>query len=93
VQPIFGQRFLSCEPFGLCDFGFVVGKDEVAASAVEIVRGSEVGECYRRVFNVPAGSSLAPGAVPRDLSWLLGFPDDKVGGVAFVRVGVYSVDC
>src|SRR5437660_1045902 len=60
VHPVAGHGSFPRDSFHLGNFGFVVGKDKVAASAVDIVLGAK--KLFRdgRVFNVPAGSATAP---------------------------------
>src|SRR2546425_496067 len=93
VGPILCQRLLSGKSFGLRDLCFVMWKDQLRASAMQIVGGPKMGECYRGVFDVPARSSLAPWAVPGNLSRLLIFPEDEVARVPLFRIRIDPMNC
>ena len=82
VGPV-GDHRLVVAAFALGDFVFVVREDEVEAAAVDVERFAEQLLAHRGAFDVPAGSAVAPRAVPRRLAGLGCFPQCEVGGVAF----------
>ena len=68
VHPVFGNGF-SCEAFGLGDFVFVVGKNEVQTTSVNVKGFPEMFHTHCRAFNVPSRASRAPRAVPGWFFW------------------------
>ena len=48
----------------LCNFVGVVGKSIVNTAAMDVKVTAEVLNAYGRALNVPAGITIAPGAVP-----------------------------
>src|SRR6266705_2558062 len=93
VQPVFCQRLLSGQSLGLRYLCFVMWKDQFGPPSMKIIRAPEIRECYRSVFNVPAGSSFAPWAVPGNLTGFLALPEDEVARVSLFRVRIDPVNC
>src|SRR5512143_592530 len=61
----------------------MVRKDEVLAAGVDVEGFAQMLEPHGRTFDVPAGPSRAPGAVPGGLSLLRRLPESEVEGVLF----------
>src|SRR5207245_7882168 len=93
VRPIFCQWLLSGQSLSLCNLCFMMRKDQLGSSAVEIIGWTKMRQCYRGVFDVPAWSSLAPWTVPGNLSRLLALPENKVARVLFFGIWIHSVNC
>ena len=71
---------------GLGDLVGVVDGDMVFAAAVDIEEIAEIFRRHGRAFDMPAGETLSPRAVPFHLALFVRraeFPQGKVGGVAF----------
>ena len=73
VNPVAGKLFARVG-FGLRDLVFVMREDQVVAAAVDIDLFTEFGEVHGRAFDVPAGTALAPRAIPGNFTGLGGFP-------------------
>ena len=72
---------------GLGDFVFVVGEDEVQPAAVDVQRQGNVLFAHGRAFDVPAGASLAPRAVPVGFAGFGAFPQGEVQRVFLFLAG------
>ena len=59
VNPIFCKS-LASEGFGLCDFVFVVGEDEVSSTTVDIDLLAKGFHIHCRAFDMPTGTAFAP---------------------------------
>ena len=88
MRPVFRKLFTR-QTFGLCNLVFVVGKNEVFPSAVDIYLIAERRAVHRRTLYVPAGAALAPGRLPAYLALFRRFPERKVGGVSLINVVVH----
>ena len=86
VQPAPGERRLSGDRLGLGDLAFVMGEDEVGASAVEVERRSEEAGAHHRALDVPTRAAGTPRALPRGLARGLSLPEDEVEGIPLVRI-------
>ena len=87
VQPVLGHR-LAVAALALGDFVLVMRKDQVESTAVDVERLAQQAAAHRRALDVPAGASLAPGAVPGRFARLGRFPEREVGGGAFLGRGL-----
>ena len=56
--------------FALCNFIFVMGENKVLTAAMDIDGLSEIASAHSGAFDMPAGSSLAPGGLPVGLAGL-----------------------
>src|SRR6267143_597496 len=92
MRPVFRQRLLPRQSFSLRNLRFMMWKNKLGPTAVKIIGRSKIRERYRRIFDMPAGSSPTPRAVPSDLTRLLVLPQDKVAWVQFFRVRINSVN-
>ena len=63
---------------------FVVGKDQIPATTVNVDGLAEMGTDHRRALQVPAGTATPPGTVPTRLIIGGGFPEYEIPRVAFV---------
>src|SRR5437667_12147474 len=63
MHPVPRERFTR-RAFGLCAFAFVMWIDQVGATTVQIDRPSELPQCERRAFDVPAGATVSPERLP-----------------------------
>jgi hypothetical protein len=77
MQPVARER-LTGIAFGLGDFVFMVGEDEVVAAAVNVDLLAQVSQVHRGAFDVPPRPALAPRAVPARLTRLRRLPQGKV---------------
>src|SRR6185295_14765825 len=82
VHPVFRLR-LAVAAFALRDFVLVMREDEIEPPAVNIKRLTENPPAHGGAFDVPAGASLSPRAIPRRLAGLGAFPQGKIGGRSF----------
>ena len=85
-----GFRLLSMAASALGNFVFVMGKDKILATTVNIDGVRQMFFDHRRAFNMPAWATTPPGAIP---SWLIlarWLPQHKVGGFFFVGRIVHS---
>ena len=81
VHPVAGKGF-AVGPFALGDFVFVMRKNQVRSAAVNVESFAEVVATHRRAFNVPTGTSRAPGRIPLRFAGFGVFPEHEVHGVA-----------
>ena len=80
---------LAGEAFGLGDFVFVVGEDEVDAAGVDIEGGAEILDGHDGTFDVPTGATGADFGIPGEFAFLRSFPEGEVAGVGlFVLVDI-----
>ncbi len=80
---------LAMRAFGLGNFVFMMRKLKINPATMNVDRLAEMLCGHGRAFDMPAGTSPAPRAVPDRIFWFtfLGeFPEREVGGVAFVFV-------
>src|SRR5262249_52398987 len=78
VKPVFGLR-LAVAALALGNFVLVVWKDQVEAPTVDVEGLAQQAAAHGRAFDMPAGASLAPGAVPGGLARLGVLPEGKIG--------------
>ena len=90
VNPVF-HEFFAGKRLGLRDFVFVMRENKVAAAAVYVNLIAERRAVHCRTFDMPAGTSFAPRAVPRDFAFFCGLPKRKVQR-AFLVVFVFDAD-
>ena len=73
----------------LGDFALVVGEYVVHAAGVDVKALAEVFDGHSGAFNMPAGETLAPLALPFELAaGFGGFPKGEIAGIALEGVGV-----
>ena len=77
VHPIFCKRY-AVGSLRLRDLVLVVREYQVFAAGVNVDLRAEVALAHDRALDVPAGSSLAPGAIPIRLSLFLRLPQDEI---------------
>ena len=92
VQPVV-RKGHTIAAFGLRNLVFVVGEGEVLPAAVNVNRLAEVTQVHRRAFNVPAGATLAPRAVPGRLARLCALPEREIQRVFFLGGDVNARAC
>ena len=88
MDPVAGEG-LARVGFGLGDLVLVVREDKVVAAAVDVDLFAEFGKIHSGAFDVPAGATLAPRAVPGNFARLGGFPEGEVHRVV---LGFFHLD-
>ncbi len=86
MQPVPDERTNPGDRLNLGDFTFMVRKDQIRASGVNIDRLSQKSRDQRGAFDVPTGSAGSPGALPGRLPRGLGLPEYEVQRVPLVGV-------
>src|ERR1700679_888814 len=71
------------QSFGLGDFVFVVGEDEIFSADVNIYCLTEDMFYHRGAFQMPAGTAATPGTGPAKLAFGGAFPQSKVNRIFF----------
>ena len=77
MHPVFG-KLLSVGCLRLCDFIFMMGEYQILTTRMNINFITQIFFAHNRAFNMPAGTSVAPGGLPVRLSLLLRLPKYKV---------------
>src|SRR5450759_529424 len=80
MHPVAGKR-LAGIALSLRDLVFLMRKDQIVATTVDIDLLAQVAQVHRRAFDVPTRSSLAPRTIPAWFAWLGRLPE---GEIAFV---------
>ena len=80
VQPVASQ-LVAGGRLRLGNFVFVVGKDQVGATEVDVDRVAQLLAHHGGAFDVPAGPARAPGGFPAGLARFGALPEGKVEGV------------
>ena len=82
VEPVAGQG-LAGGCFGLGDFIFVVRKNQVGSTQVNVDGFTQFLAHHGRAFDMPTGPSLPPGRSKTGLTRFGTFPEGKIKGMAF----------
>jgi len=96
VHPVRGEGLMG-NRFGLRDFVFVVGEDQVIPAAVDINLFSQVRHIHCRALDMPARTTLAPGTIPGRFAGFGSLPESKIHRMFFAfvhldaRAGVHGV--
>ena len=88
MQPVMDERMHPCRPFRLGNLIFMVGKDQVAAAAMEIKGGTKIFHAHCRTFNMPARTTFAPGGIPGGFSRFCRFPESKIHRILFPVINI-----
>ena len=83
MHPVFDE-WDAGEGFRLGQFVLVMRKLQIEAAAVDVERLAQQLHAHRGAFDVPARTSLAPGAVPERLARLGPLPQGEVAGIALL---------
>lgn len=67
--------------FGLGDFIFMMRENQIRAAAMEIKGLAQVMDGHGGAFDMPARTSLAPGAFPERFTGLSSLPQREIAGV------------
>ncbi len=81
MNPVIHEGFPRCR-LGLGHLVLVMGEDQVAAAGVDVYGLAKEVEGHGAAFDMPAGPSLSPGALPGWFTLLPILPEDEVKGVA-----------
>src|SRR5262245_61794262 len=87
MHPVSGERD-SSERLGLNELVLVMRKDEIEPTAVDVEMFPQVLHAHGRAFDMPAGPTRTPGALPQGLAGLRALPERKVSGVSLQRRGL-----
>ena len=80
--------------FALGDFILVVGEYVIHAAGMDVKRFAQVFGGHRGTFDMPAGETGAPGAIPFNIAaGFGGFPQGEIAGVALQGVGFGADAC
>ena len=89
MKPVSGWRTAG-ERLGLRYFVFVMRKNYVLTAAVNVnLRAIHI-EIHRGAFNVPARSSLSPGAFPPGFAFFGSFPQGKIEGAPLSLINFHA---
>ena len=83
MEPVM-HRFTAVAAFGLGDFVFVMGEDQIRAAAVNIEGIAEVFFGHGGAFDMPAGTAFAPGAFPIGFAGFRRFPQREIEGISLL---------
>jgi len=94
VHPVPCKRF-SSQSTGNCDFIFVVGKNQLAATGVDIISFPEIFHCHGNTLNVPWRTYIAPVGFSEYSSFQFrksgSFKKRKVSGIIlFIFIKIYG---
>ena len=90
VHPVTAEELAIVGAGTLGNLVLVVGKHQVAATAVNIDGLAQMFFYHAGAFQVPTRAASAPGALPaRNIHWRR-LPKHEVGGIAFVRRDLYA---
>src|SRR5882724_2098277 len=89
VQPV-AHELLAGGAFALGDFVFVMGKDQVDTTGMNVERLTEIFHRHRRAFDMPAGPATSDFRVPGWFVWIgWFFPKRKVARIfLLIFVGI-----
>src|SRR5437667_8350684 len=78
VKPIARQRLLPCQTLGLRDLRFVMRKDQLRTTTMNVIGWPEICQCNRGGLDMPAGPSISPRAIPEYLTRFLATPLPRI---------------
>ena len=81
MDPIVRKALAVCR-LALRDLVLMMGEHQVGAAAMDVEGQIQILLGHRRAFDMPAGTTLAPGGFPRGLAGLGGLPDGEVQRIA-----------
>ena len=76
--------------FGLSNLVFMMRENQVAAAAMEVKGFSQILHAHGRAFNMPAGTTRTPRALPSRLARFSGFPQRKIHRIMLAVINVYT---
>ena len=80
MKPEVHERF-SSQRLGLRDFVFVMRKDQILATRVQVESLSEFVDGHGRALDVPSGPAAPDGTLPESFVRLGRFPQSEVAGI------------
>src|SRR2546421_9226777 len=86
VKPIGRQRLLPCQPVGLRELRFVMRKDQLRTTTMNVIGWPAICQCNRGVLDMPAGPSISPRAIPEYLTRFLALPQREISRMFLSRV-------
>ena len=92
VHPVV-RKWLSRCRLALCDFVFMVRKNQILSAAVQIQCFTEVMTRHSGTFNMPAWTTFSPWRFPVWFSWLCRFPDSKIQWAFLLIIHINPCSC
>src|SRR5260221_9856549 len=85
MDPV-AREWFAGEALTLGDLVLVVREDQIGTAAMDIDLFTQRFHCHRRTLDMPAGTSMTPGALPPRLFRFRCFPEGKVTRVTLALV-------
>src|SRR3989344_8033420 len=82
MKPIAHKLFFR-RRFCLCDFVFVVRKEQINAASMNINWLAKILYCHRRTLNMPSRAALAKGRLPKRFISFSRLPECKIARFVF----------
>ena len=76
--------------FGLGNLVFMMRENQIAAAAMEVKGFAQILHAHGRAFNMPAGTTGTPRALPSRLARFSGFPQRKIHRIMLAVINVYT---
>ena len=90
MQPVMYKRMNTGAAFRLSNLVFMMRENQIAAAAMEIKGFAQILHAHGRAFDMPAGTTGTPRALPCRLARFSGFPQRKIHRITLAVINVYT---